>query len=283
MTIEYEHVTISTNGIELHTVQAGPADGPAIILLHGFPEFWYGWKNQIPALAAAGYRVIAPDQRGYNLSDKPRGIVAYNLDQLAADLIGLIDSTGRSGVHLIGHDWGGAVAWWAANKHPQRFERMVILNVPHHRIFGQHIARSRAQRRKSWYFVFFRLPILPEITMRLVGLRAFGKGQPGCPFTSEDFARYKAAWAQPGALRGMINWYRAIQRSPPERLPGHRIEVPTLLIWGKRDAFLGHEMAQPSIDLCDDGRLVFFDDATHWVQHDKPDEVNQLLLDFLAG
>src|SRR5512145_875022 len=154
--MDYHHIV--THHIHLHVAQAGSPDGPLVILLHGFPEFWYGWRRQIPALASAGYRLWAPDQRGYNLSDKPDGIAAYNLDDLAADVIGLIDAARQEKAYLVGHDWGAAVAWRVANQYPERLQRLVVMNVPHPAVMAQHVRRSFAQLRKSWYILFFQIP-----------------------------------------------------------------------------------------------------------------------------
>ncbi len=284
---DFEHTFINTNGIRLHVVQSGPVDGPLVILLHGFPEFWYGWSKQIPALAAAGYRVWAPDQRGYNLSDKPKGIDAYTLDRLAADILGLIDASGRDKVFLIGHDWGAAVTWWTALKYPERLTKIAVLNVPHPVVMNRILRASFAQLRKSWYIFFFQIPWLPETLVRIndwrAGVQTLKASGRADTFSEADFDRYREAWAQPGAYTAMLNWYRAlVQRRPNVRLSSVRITVPTLLIWGVQDVALSREMAQPSIDLCDDGRLVFIEEATHWVQHDEPAQVNQLLLEFLA-
>lgn len=286
MQSEPRHRVIATNGVRLHTVEAGPPDGPLLILLHGFPELWYGWRNQLEPFAAAGFRVLAPDQRGYNLSDKPRGVAAYGLDRLAGDVVGLIDEAGREKAYLVGHDWGGAVAWWTAITHPQRLERLALLNVPHPLVMRRALRRNRVQRRRSWYMFFFQLPWLPE---RFLRRHDFAKAaaaltrtsRPGA-FAGADLGRYRAAWAQPGALTGMVNWYRAMVRAMPARPRSLRVRVPTLLIWGARDRFLGRELAQPSIELCDDGRLVFLEDATHWVQHEEPGLVNCLIADFFA-
>jgi epoxide hydrolase 4 len=285
--IIYDHTFIQTNGIRLHVVQAGPEDGKLVILLHGFPEFWYGWRKQIDFLAEQGFRVWAVDQRGYNTSDKPQGIAAYNLDELSADVIGLIDAAGKEKAFLVGHDWGAQVAWWTANKTPERVQKMVILNVPHQRVFRKHLAASWQQRRKSWYMMFFQLPWLPDTLLTLNGAKGLGRtlrmsSNPGT-FTDADLKEYYAAWSQPGAMTGMVNWYRAIVKAPPQRLPSSRITVPTLLLWGKKDFALDWEMAQPSIDLCDDGRLVFFENATHWVQLEEAEQVNRLMADFLSG
>lgn len=280
----HTHATIKTNGINLHVVQAGPEDGPLVILLHGFPEFWCGWRKQIDFLAGQGFRVWAPDQRGYNLSDKPRGIAAYNLNELSADVIGLIEAAGREKASLVGHDWGAAVAWWTACKYPDRLSKMGILNVPHHQVFQKTITTDTEQRLRSWYMMFFQIPWLPEAMISLLNTKAFARAlqqtsRPGT-FTEVDLAEYRKAWSQPGALTGMINWYRAVVQKPP-KAPDPRVRVPTLVLWGKKDRFLKHEMAQASIELCEDGRLMYFDDVTHWIQHEEPERVNQLLGEFL--
>ena len=283
--MEYQHIT--TNGIDLHVVQDGPSTGPLVILLHGFPEFWYGWRRQIPHLAAAGYRVWAPDQRGYNLSDKPDGIAAYTLDELAADVVGLMDAAGQEKAFVVGHDWGAAVAWWLAAKYPARLARMVVINVPHGTVLREHLRRNSRQKLKSWYMLFFQLPWLPERLARLRNWLAPAQAmrlssRPGT-FTDSDLDNYRRAWSQPKAYSSMLNWYRAAMRNPSASPANPRITVPTLLIWGAQDRFLGRELAQPSIDLCNDGRLVLFNEATHWVQHEEADRVNELIDTFLRG
>ncbi|WP_304056865.1 alpha/beta fold hydrolase [Nitrosomonas communis] len=278
---------IETNGIHLHVGQDGPSDGQLVILLHGFPEFSYGWKRQIPYLSSAGYRVWAPDQRGYNLSDKPDGIAAYTLDILADDVIGLIKAAGQEKAFLVGHDWGAAVAWWVATKYPDRIARMIVMNVPHGLVLQRHLRRNIKQLCRSWYIFFFQLPWLPE---RLARLRNWNmptqslknSSRPGT-FTQNDLDIYRQAWSQPKAYRSMLNWYRALIQKPPTLPANPRITVPTLLIWGAQDRFLGRELAQPSIDLCDDGRLIFIEEATHWVQHEEAEQVNELIAIFLSN
>lgn len=287
MTSQLKSRHLQTNGITLHAVEAGPADGPLVILLHGFPEFWYGWHHQIEALANAGYRVLAPDQRGYNLSDKPRRIFAYNLDELAADVVGLIDAMGREKAYLAGHDWGGAAAWRTAIKYPQRLEKVAILNAPHPKVMRWNLLHNRAQRRKSWYIFLFQIPFLPERRMQRdnwkMGERALQRTSRAGTFSDADIVLYRQAWSQPGAANGMLNWYRAALRNRPKRVPSVRVTVPTLLIWGTKDRFLGRELAQPSIDLCDEGKLVFIEEASHWVQHEEPQQINKLLLEFFIA
>ncbi|MBL8117641.1 MAG: alpha/beta hydrolase [Anaerolineae bacterium] len=283
--IPYDHVTIRTNNINLHVVQAGPKDGPLVILLHGFPEFWYGWRRQIDHLAAQGYRVWAPDQRGYNLSDKPAGINAYNLDELAADVIGLINAAGQEKTYLVGHDWGAAVAWWTASKFPERLKKLAILNVPHHKVFRKTLYTDWEQRRRSWYIAFFQIPFLPEALLGARNAEGFARAllsssSPGT-FSPDDLALYRQAWSQPGVTTAMLNWYRAIVRRPPASNPDPRIKIPTLILWGKNDIALKWEMAQSSVNYCDDGRVIYFENASHWLQHEEPDSVNTYLSDFL--
>jgi pimeloyl-ACP methyl ester carboxylesterase len=272
-------------GVELHCASAGTSEGPLVFLLHGFPEFWYGWRHQITPLAAAGYRVIAPDQRGYNLSDKPRDPAVYGLDTLAADILALADGFGLEKFSVVGHDWGAAVAWWLATRYPERLDRLVALNAPHPAVWLAAQRLIPAQRRKSWYARFFRLPWLPEQLLRARRFDALARAlrqaaRPGA-FSESDLARYRQAWSVPGALTGMLNWYRgAIPRDfgPPER---YRITVPTLVLWGAREVYAVRETAEQSIRMCAGGELVFFEQATHWVQHDEPERVNRMLLDFL--
>lgn len=277
---------IETNGVRLNILQDGPETGPLVILLHGFPEFSYGWKKQISYLASAGYRVWAPDQRGYNLSDKPNGIAAYSLDELANDVIGLIDAAGQKTAYLVGHDWGAAVAWWVVAKYPERLEKLITINVPHGAVMQKNLKGSLAQMRKSWYMFFFQIPWLPEKlaqqqNWKMVVESLTKTSRPGT-FSDNDLELYRQAWSQPKAYRSMLNWYRAIMQKPPKPLSSPRITIPTMLIWGAKDKFLGREMAQPSIDLCDDGRLVFIEEATHWVQHEEPERVNQLINSFFS-
>ncbi|MBP8292948.1 MAG: alpha/beta hydrolase, partial [Caldilineaceae bacterium] len=248
------------NNLDFHVVMAGPADGPLLLLLHGFPEFWYGWRRQIPALAAAGYHVWAPDQRGYNRSAKPRRVSDYDIDLLARDVIGMIDASGRRQVHLVGHDWGAAVAWWVAGHHPERLASLTILNVPHLHVMKEAILHNPAQRRRSWYIYFFQLPWLPELSLAdrnwTNAVRSLKGSSRRGTFSNDDLAAYRQAWAQPGAMTGMLNWYRAAARSFFRLGNLGRIRVPTLMLWGAQDIALGRELAQPSIDQCDDGRLV---------------------------
>jgi pimeloyl-ACP methyl ester carboxylesterase len=272
------------NGIELHYAEAGHADAPPVILLHGFPEFWAGWKAQIPALVAAGFRVIAPDQRGYNLSGKPKGVDAYDLDRLAEDATALADHLGISKMKIVGHDWGASVVWWLATAKPERVERAVAINAPHPALWRKAMREDKAQRRKSWYVQMFRLPFLPEAMMKSRNYRGLSDGllsssRPGT-FSDATFAEYRAAWAQPGALTAMVNWYRALlKKRMPAALPW--IKMPMLLIWGLDDKFGEVSGAEASLALCECGEKLLIEGATHWVHHEEPARVNAALIAFL--
>src|SRR4029077_17465062 len=191
--------------VRLHNVEAG--EGPLIVLLHGFPEFWYGWRRQIRPLAAAGFRVVAPDMRGYNLSSKPDGVDAYDTGKLARDIRGLIEDRGGGPALLAGHDWGGTVAWTTAMNHPEVVTRLSILNAAHPRRLQQGL-HTPHQLRKSWYFFFFQPPGLPERIVRAGDWRFFRRflrdARP--TLTPEEIERYVEAWSQQGAATGMINY-----------------------------------------------------------------------------
>jgi len=283
--MELEHSTIETNGIKIHVVQAGPKSGVPVVLLHGFPEFFYGWRKQIPALVEAGCRVIVPDQRGYNLSDKPKGVRSYGVFTLVDDIIGLIDALGYEKVNLVGHDWGAVVAWTLAIKYPERLHRLSIINVPHPAVMKRFLQRDFEQFRRSWYVFFFQLPWLPEAGLKqndwrgaVSALRDTSKLN---SFTDEDIVKYKEAWSQPGAITSMLNWYRAILRYQPPMPKDPRVKVPTLMMWGMKDFALSHRMARPSMDFVDEGNLILFPEATHWVHLDAAEEVNHYLIDFI--
>jgi pimeloyl-ACP methyl ester carboxylesterase len=281
---------VQTNGVNLHVVQAGPSDGELVILLHGWPEFWLSWKAQIPALAQAGYRVWVPDQRGYNLSDKPAGVQHYGLGTLSKDVVGLIDAAGVDTARIVGHDWGAAVGWHLGIHHPDRVERLAVLNVPQPNVFVKTLRRSVRQRRRSWYMFAFQVPWLPEwlLTRRRAALlkRLMKSSSRAGTYDDDLLTHYETAWLQPGAMKASLNWYRhavraGIRRSKILAEAKASISSPTLLIWGKRDLALLSEMAEPSIARCENGQLIFYDLASHWVQHEESAAVNENLLDFL--
>jgi pimeloyl-ACP methyl ester carboxylesterase len=282
---DWVHQVAVVNDVRLHYVEYG--DGPLVLLLHGFPEFWYAWRHQIPALAAAGYRVIALDQRGYNRSDKPKGVRHYRLDALLDDVLGIIRHAGEQSAVVVGHDWGGAIAWNFAMRHPQAVEKLIVLNAPHPQRFLEELL-TFSQLRKSWYMFLFQLPWLPEMLIRsgdYAGLAQTLRNEPVHPgaFGEADVAHYKQAISQPGALTATINYYRALFRTNPlqYRHSIMRIDVPTLLIWGEQDRYLGLCLTEGLEPWVPKLRLERIPDASHWVQAEVPERINALMVNFL--
>jgi len=269
----------------LHYVEAG--EGPLVLLLHGFPEYWYGWRLQIKPLAAAGFRVVAPDMRGYNLSSKPDGVAAYDIDHLTADIVGLIRERGEQSALLVGHDWGGSVAWATAMSHPEVVDRLAILNAAHPRKLSEGLHHP-GQLRKSWYFFFFALRELPESVVHANNWHFFRHflHDANPAYTPEEMDRYIEAWSQPGAATGMINYYRSSVRTPPKKAAAaiQPIKAPTLVIWGQGDQYLGEDLAEPDHDDVPNlERVERLPNASHWVHHDESERVTQLLIDFFAS
>ena len=277
--------SVTVRGIRLNLVEAG--DGSLVVLLHGFPEFSYEWRGQLPALAGAGFHAVAPDQRGYGHSDKPKRVRDYRVEELAADVAAVIESFGTSRAALVGHDWGGIVAYYVAMLHPKSVSKLVIMNAPHPAHFERVLRSNVRQMFRSWYGVFFQLPWLPERVLTLSRCRILRRqfkrdAAPGA-FTDEDLSRYVDAWLQPRAMRSGINWYRALVRRSPASLRAlwRPIEVPTLVLWGDRDRHLIPELAEPGDHWLPNAELVRFPEASHWLPHDEPDRVNEALTDFL--
>ena len=294
------HKNSIVNGVRLHYVEAGPADGELVVCLHGFPEFWYSWHHQIPALVDAGYRVVAPDMRGYNRSEKPHGTGAYRLEELTADIESLIHELGAECAHLVAHDWGGVVAWTTAYSYPDVVETLTVLNAPHPIKYARELSLEQVAR--SWYALYFQLPWLPE---RLFAARDFAafdrlfREGPVVPdaFTDEDIERYKTAFRQPGALTSALTYYRAAFRNPPTRQfagnipliggrlagPIPRVRAPTLVLWGEHDDALSVSQIDGLEEYVEKARVVRFPNASHWVQFDQPKRVNEQLLAFLES
>jgi pimeloyl-ACP methyl ester carboxylesterase len=278
------HRHLAVNGIRLHVVEAGA--GPLVVLLHGFPEFWYSWRRQLPALAAAGFHAVAPDLRGYNASDKPSNVSDYRIRHLVDDVAGLIAALGERRAHVVGHDWGGVIAWKLAMLRPDLVERLVILNAPHPAAFARALG-SPAQWLRSHYMVFFQIPWLPEWLLSTGDFTLLGRTLRREPvvreaFTAEDVAHYKHALTRPGALTAALNYYRATFRYPSELRRGARqVTAPTLLIWGERDRYLGIGMTEELDQWVPNLQVERIPEASHWVQNDAPGRVNELLLQFL--
>jgi epoxide hydrolase 4 len=283
--IELREGYADVGDVKLHYVEAG--EGPLVLLLHGFPEFWFGWRLQIEPLVAAGFRVVAPDTRGINLSSKPEGFEAYGVDLLADDISGLIGELGADSAHLVGHDWGGSIAWTVAMNHPEVVDRLAILNAAHPRKLSEGL-KHPSQLRRSWYFFFFATPGLPEEVVHLRDWHFFRHflHDANPPYSDEELERYEEAWSQEGAAAGMINYYRAsVRQNQKEAAAKIRpLSAPTLVIWGEDDSYLGSDLAAPdSEDVPNLDRVERIDGASHWVHHDAAERVNGLLVDFLES
>lgn len=292
----FEHRRVRASGVELHCVErrpetagVGSGDNPSLMLfLHGFPEFWYSWRHQLDEFGH-DYHVVAPDLRGYNRSDKPRGRGDYSLDHLVDDVRALIENLGYETCVLVGHDWGGAIAWQFAHTHPAMLEKLVVMNLPHPVRFFEGLADA-AQLRRSWYIFFFQLPWLPEKWLsrdrcrRIAELFAKEAKNPEA-FSPQDLEAYRRAASQPGALRAMINYYRnlipqALRFNPRTYEP---LDVPTLLIWGEDDTALGKELTYGTERFVRDLNIAYVKHCSHWVQQDRPAIVNRHMRAFLAA
>jgi pimeloyl-ACP methyl ester carboxylesterase len=269
------HHRAAVNGVELHYVEAGR--GPLVVLLHGFPEFWYSWRKQIPALIDAGFRVVAPDLRGYNESSKPRRVDEYRLTVVAADIIALIEHLGAPCV-LVGHDWGGVVSWLVAMMRPDLLRKLAVINVAHPVPFLRELRRNKRQKMRMVYQLFFQPPVLPEMLMPLLlpmFLRRAGR------FTGDEIREYEKAWRGFATRRAMANYYRAIRTYRRElRQHVRPIDIPTLLIWGRREPVFLRETTEDFDEYVPNLRFVLIDDAGHFVQTDAPEIVSELLVNF---
>jgi pimeloyl-ACP methyl ester carboxylesterase len=302
----WRHEFARVNGVDLHyvTVDPDPAavdhptgDAPLVVLLHGFPEFWYAWRHQFDPLADAGYRVVAPDMRGYNRSSAPEGVDSYRPAELVADVRGLVEHLGYARAAVVGHDWGGAVAWETAIREPGTVSQLAVLNAPHPEAYRRALLRSPAQLARSWYVFLFQVPWLPERLIRADDYRVVGRtlGDTVRPraFTDADVRRYKDAMARSASLSGPINYYRAAARGATRRqvrsvLPGAEtrdatVRVPTLVVWGERDRALSTSLLDGLGRWVLDIRVERLPAASHWVQADEPDLVADLLVEFLAA
>ncbi|RZI76713.1 MAG: alpha/beta hydrolase [Pseudomonas sp.] len=271
----------AVNGVDLHVVEAGSPHDPLLVLLHGFPEFWWGWRKLIDPLAAAGYHVVVPDMRGYNLSSVPSGVGAYSLELLVADVIALADLFGAESFDLAGHDWGAAVAWWAAATHPERIAHAAVLDGPHPDVWGRQAFKHPSQALRSSYVAVFQVPWLPEIVLSSFGFAALKAlmQSSALPETFEPDAmdHYAQSWARPGRLRAMLNYYRALRRRDA-RKDERRIVPPVLILWGTMDRFLERHVMEAGLPLCENGSFVPVEGATHWLLLEQPERVTSELL-----
>lgn len=267
------------DGVCLHLATAGDAAGTPIILLHGFPDSSSVWRRQMAPLAEAGYRVVAPDLRGHGASDCPQPVAAYTLDRLVGDVLAI---AGDRPVHLVGHDWGGIVAWAVAAWRPDRVDRLSIINAPHPDVAAAVLRRDPLQAIRSSYVALFQLSGIAERLLRARGFwllrRMVRAAALRDTFSAEDLAACRRQWARPGRLTAMLNYYRALVRLG--HAPLGRIAVPTQILWGRRDAALGYPLAEASLAMCERGRLQPLPDASHWPQLDRPAAIAQALIAF---
>lgn len=280
----WRHDTIATNGIQLHYVTQG--DGPLMLMLHGFPEFWYSWRHQIPEFAK-DHKVVALDLRGYNLSDKPTEPSAYVLSELIQDIRGVITGLGYDRCTLVGHDWGGAIAWCFAYDHSELLEQLIVLNIPHPAKFAAGLQMPQQILRSS-YIAFFQLPMLPEAILQWNDYEAIATGLQTSAynksaFSATDLEQYKTAASRRGALTAMLNYYRHGFKGGLLNRKWGVLRVPTLMIWGEKDVALGIELTYGTGEYVENLRLRYIPDAGHWVQQEKPELVNTYIRDFLSN
>ncbi|TMJ11808.1 MAG: alpha/beta hydrolase [Alphaproteobacteria bacterium] len=291
----YERVPLST-GVTLNVALAGPEDGEPILFLHGFPESHATWRHQIAALSDT-YRVVAPDQRGFAASDKPEGVENYETDRIVADVMALADALDIKHFTLVGHDWGGAVAWSAALHHPLRVKRLVIVNAPHPLVFQKSLIDDPGQREASQYIRTFRSP-MAEIGLKAMGIETFLDRMllshaDGSKLEPEERQRYLDDWSQPGVLTTMLNWYRAAKIEVPAtgeeakaplwtHMPFPKLHMPVLVVWGLKDSALLPIQLEGLPDVVKDLRLVTSPSAGHFITWEEPDTVTQAIRDFMA-
>ncbi len=276
----------SRGGVGLHVVRAG--EGPLVVLLHGFPEHWISWRRQIDALVAAGFAVAAPDLRGYNLSDRPTSRDAYQLRFLVEDVAAVVRAAGHSRAHVVGHDWGGIIAWTFAGTCPKLLDKLVIMNAPHMRLYLE-TARRPPQLFRTWYILFFHLPAVPERVLSAGDFAAIRRMFRELParrgaFSEQDIEAYVAALRPPGALTAALDYYRAL------RTPGGialaraaHTDAETLVIWGEQDPALGLGLLRGLDRVAPRARVHRLPGVSHWVQAEAPDAVNGALVEFLRG
>ena len=283
---------LAANGIEIEFIEAGdlrfevltcgdPSSERLALLLHGFPEHAYSWRYQMPMLAKLGYRVWAPNQRGYGNTTRPKRRADYHLDFLLADVGALIDKSGAKSVTLIGHDWGGIVSWFFALRKVGPLERHIVMNLPHPTRFMQAL-KQKAQRRRSLYALIFQIPWLPELLLRRNEAKAIGDAfyqmaVDKSRFPDEVLEVYRSAAREPGALTAMLNWYRANAFQGTFKDKFEVLETPTLMVWGKVDSALGVEMTDATDELVRDFTLRLLPDVSHWVQQEAPEIVNEIV------
>jgi pimeloyl-ACP methyl ester carboxylesterase len=271
------------DGLTFDLVDAGSTGGEVIVLLHGFPETSASWERVVPGLVAAGHRVLAPDQRGYSPRARPRGRRAYVASELVADVLALADEAGAGRFHLVGHDWGGAVAWAVATEHPDRLQTLTVLSTPHPRAMLRSFARS-TQGFRSWYMGFFQVPGLPERVLLAREGRTFRRGLTDGGLPAELVERYYEQLRQPGALTAALNWYRALPLQTGGLRRAREVTVPTLYVWSTGDFALGRTAAELTARYVSGPyRFEVLEGVSHWIPEEAPDEVVRLVLEHITS
>lgn len=278
---------VEANGITFACDECGAGDDVAL-LLHGFPECRISWRHQLTPLARLGWRVVAPDLRGYGDTTRPPGQAAYRLRHLVDDVAALFTALGARRKLLVGHDWGALIAWSVAIERAVPLDALIVLNVPHPEVFRRVIRHSWSQRLRSWYILFFQLPFLPEMALTFAGARAVERTFTGMArnpnaFPPDILARYRDNALRPGAMTAMLNYYRANAPAFVKSAPSEPVHVPTLMIWGEHDTALGLELTEGYDGLVDDFTLRRLPQASHWVQQDAPDAVNATIAEWMSA
>ncbi|MEE3719282.1 alpha/beta hydrolase [Tumidithrix elongata RA019] len=278
----WQHGFLPTNHLRLHYVTQG--EGELMLMLHGFPEFWYSWRHQIPEFAK-DYKVVAIDLRGYNESDKPIALEAYTISEFILDVKGIIEALGYDRCTLVSHDWGGTIAWHFAYAYPQMLDKLIVLNLPHPAKFAEGL-RTLPQLLRSWYIFLFQLPWLPEFLLQWNNCEAIGKAFSEVAidktaFSQIDLQNYREAAAKPGSLTAMLNYYRNVRSALPSK-QWDVLEIPTLMIWGENDAALGKELTYGTEAYVRNLTLRYIPHCSHWVQQEQPQLVNQYMREFLS-
>ncbi|CAO4379733.1 unnamed protein product [Caenorhabditis nigoni] len=284
----WNHKFVQLKDIRMHYVEEGPEDGDVLLMVHGFPEFWYSWRFQLEHFKHT-HRCIAIDMRGFNSTDRPSGISNYNISYLVDDIRQFIEVLGLKKVTLAAHDWGAMICWRVAMMHQELIDRLIICNVPHPTAFFDVYKISKEQRDKSWYVYFFQSQLIPEIAMRsnkMKMLEAMFRGkQAGIRnsqnFTDEDMLAWKHVFSQPGATTGPLNYYRDLFNAPSISRKLQIVQPKVLILWGDEDNFLDKKGAEFSVQYCRNCRVEFIRGASHWVQQDQPELVNAYMEQFM--
>lgn len=290
----FEEGTVTNGDVELHYIADGPADGEPVLLLHGFPQYSYMWRNQLPALAGAGYRAIAPDLRGYHKSGRPEGIERYAMKELMSDIGAFYKAFGWQKANLVVHDWGAIIGWPFVAYNQAQVDRLVVIDCPHPAAYGEVIREGVEQMYKSWYIWFFQTQGVPEQYFggpnieRLMQWCFLSTQHARETFTPEDLQKYREMLLQPGQLTAAFNYYRAnfqperLLAEPPTKYPA--IETPTLLIYGKDDLALSSRGWKKTAKFVSGPyRSVELEGIGHWAAEEAPEEVNRLILEHLAS